>query len=404
MSTLPTTPLSRLPAPANGEGPQLPSVPRSLPELGKALAAAQEKCQPVEKNGEVKFNKVQYRYPTAQAILAEAGRAMQGTGLTMVPAAPRLIVLGTPPHVVYMLEQDFLLLHASGESLSLGRINWPVCPDNGRAVDKAYAAAQTTALAYMYRGILRMPHADPADDIAGRDDTPAKTEAAPPRTPAPPAPPAPAVETLCIDEVQAQALKALIRETGTDARKLCAAYKVPVIDKLPAAVYGEIHKKLTDRKQVSAKSPTTPAPLPTLSNEQTAHLVKIFSAKKLPLADWVTSLGAETIGGIPAVWFRWVCVQANRGADVHQLEQDYKVKRLSEIPLDRLEGQARAALMAHIDQLVGELDIPIESWNQRLLEMFNTTDSTALNNEQLEKLQLRLMDYKAKKAAQAGAA
>ena len=176
--TIPTTngPL----APAAEPGPATPCG-----KLVEALAACRDRCKAAPHDAVNAFHK--YRYSSAEVILAEAGRAMKNSGLTVIPVRERLTVLDCGSVAVYTLDLDLLLAHSSGECLPLEVRGWPVIPDKGRPLDKAFASALTTSLAYKLRDLLGMPRTDPADDIAAREDR-EEQPPAPPRKAEPPAP------------------------------------------------------------------------------------------------------------------------------------------------------------------------------------------------------------------------
>lgn len=147
-------------------GTELADSPKPViqPKLSAALSKAQQACKAVEKDSRNDFHR--YAYASAESIIAEAKMAMAGTGLSVMPHSPRMITNGPQQ----MLHRAVTIMHESGESVEMEPIEWPICPDRGRPLDKAYAAAMTTSLAYFLRDLLLMPRVDPSDDISGRDD------------------------------------------------------------------------------------------------------------------------------------------------------------------------------------------------------------------------------------------
>ncbi len=154
---------------ADGEIPTLAPMP--CPNLCAALAAAQKKCRAAAKESENTFH--HFKYASAESVFDEAKKAMADTGLALLPLGPKLVTLGNGQY--FALDWDAELLHISGESRAHKIVEgWPVIPDKGRPLDKAFASAITSALSYFLRNLLQMPRVDPADDIAGRDDRQAK--------------------------------------------------------------------------------------------------------------------------------------------------------------------------------------------------------------------------------------
>lgn len=143
------TPAPRQPVPAN---------------LAGALALAQQKCGAVKKDARNTHHG--YSYASAEAVIAEAKRALADTGLALVPSEQSLERIQGGG---YELVRKFLLIHVSGESLVLG-CAWPVIEERGRPVDKATAISATASLSYMLRDLLLMPRVKAEEDMAGRAD------------------------------------------------------------------------------------------------------------------------------------------------------------------------------------------------------------------------------------------
>lgn len=166
-----------------------PATPLKVGAIAKALATAQQKCKPVEKDARNTFHK--YSYASAEAILAAAQQALAASDLAVVCSSPRLTTIGSGSTTCHALVRNVTLIHSSGEYLPLDPLEWPVIPDKGRPLDKAFASAITSSLAYLLRDLLLMPRVDPEDEIAGRDDREQPQAAPAPQKPAP-AKPAPA--------------------------------------------------------------------------------------------------------------------------------------------------------------------------------------------------------------------
>jgi hypothetical protein len=164
--------------------PAFPAAPLGRPEIAKALAAAQQRCQPVPKDERNEYHR--YNYASSEAIIAEAKAALSSSGLALLPVEQSLVGSQREGEDRFELERKFLLLHASGECLPLVS-HWPVCPEKGRPLDKACAIAATLSLAYLLRDLLLMPRVDADDEVGSRDDRKAgPARAAPPKQPAGP--------------------------------------------------------------------------------------------------------------------------------------------------------------------------------------------------------------------------
>lgn len=192
----PEAPVNNLPARVvrplpDGEVPIL--IPPPTPKLCAALAAAQKKCKAAPKDAENTFH--HFKYASAEAIIQEAKEALADSGIAPLAFPPHMVTRGNGPTCYFFLERDVRLMHVSGEEITMA-CEWPVIPDKGRPLDKAFASADTTSLAYFYRDLLMMPRSDPADEMAGRKDEPAK----PQQQKSAPKPEAPKEPPLTIEE------------------------------------------------------------------------------------------------------------------------------------------------------------------------------------------------------------
>lgn len=139
-------------APAAGE--VAPVAFAAVPKLSAALAAARDRCRGARKDRTNAYH--DYAYSSADAVLAAAHAALDGSGLALVPVRQALTVAGAGGAALYALDRVFVLSHASGEWCRLDLDGWPVVPDKGRPMDKAFAIALTTSLAYMVTQLLQM--------------------------------------------------------------------------------------------------------------------------------------------------------------------------------------------------------------------------------------------------------
>ena len=152
----PATPPAPMPRPTlNGNAASLP----------EALLKAQRYAQPVAKSARNNFHG--YDYAPADAVIAEARRALNLAGLLAYRHLAR-IVADSEPHP--LLLSTFALEHpASGQTIVFVDLPYPIIEEKGRPWDKALAVALTTSLSYWLRDLLLMER-DEADDAAGRDD------------------------------------------------------------------------------------------------------------------------------------------------------------------------------------------------------------------------------------------
>lgn len=172
---VPAAPPQALVIPPPGARPA-PVGATACPGLAKALAAARDRCKAAAKDARNDFHK--YDYASADNVIAVATEALEGSGLALIPAREELVAVGS----TYALNRLLFLAHASGEFVPLETLGWPVVPDKGRPLDKAFAVALTSSLAYKLRDLLQIPRGT-EDDMSARDDREAQ---------APPPPPAPA--------------------------------------------------------------------------------------------------------------------------------------------------------------------------------------------------------------------
>ncbi len=224
--------------------PPEPEGVRPTGNLAAALSAACDRCRAAVKDARNEYHK--YDYASAEEILTVADEALQGTGLAVIPLRAKLTVVGSGNVAIHALDRDLLLSHASGESVPLRVEGWPVVTDKGRPLDKAFASALTTSLAYLLRDLLRIPRVDPADDIAARDDTqhqPAKAPAAPPK----PDPNAP------IGEAKGKELAKLLTATGTPEAEVLERFHVDALAKLPAEHLGNVTASLQAKAKLQAQ-------------------------------------------------------------------------------------------------------------------------------------------------------
>jgi hypothetical protein len=392
LTDLKEAPTDHLPATSSANG--RPAEQRSgLGNLAAALAKAQAKCKAAAKDAEVRGKTIRYKYTSSEAIIIEAKEALADSGLAPVASAPKLCVVGSGSIAAYTMKRNLGLLHSSGESLPLGELEWPVLCDAYRPLDKAFAGAVTTSLAYALRDLLLMPRVDPADDQAGRNEeqnAQAPPAAQTPPSPVPTNPPSSSAPPAGLTDQQEAELTSLIRETGTDAAKLLKHFGVPVLKKLTAEAFTHIRGELLRRKsQTQPTAPPTPA-VPLLSTEQLAALDRAIQTSGTPSAGWLTAIGVTTLDRVPAshaTWLRLLAIQ--KGDPVDSLKQ-LQVQRFLDIPVERIVPMTRGLLVRRVDELVEKLKITPEQWNAGLKAYYGHTDPTKLTAQQLDEIEARL--------------
>jgi hypothetical protein len=220
-------------------------------KLATALTAARERCQPAIKDRRNQFQK--YDYASSESIISEAREALKSTGLSPVLTSPKLRVTGSGHMAIYELTRHCHLIHTSGESVYLGELEWPVVVDKGRPIDKAFAIAITTSLAYFLRDLLLMPRGAQDDMDARKED---ESTPSPPAAAAGQPPPAMSTEKSSgtesemrereglISVEQYDELTKLIAESGTDHQKFCEHYQINGVSMLPAQHFNDARGKL----------------------------------------------------------------------------------------------------------------------------------------------------------------
>lgn len=140
-------------------------------KLAAALAAAQKQAKSVQHDGHNTAHG--YKYASAEAIIEESRDALSAHGLALLRVAS-VLHRPTEPiehvatnrrgesqafHIPVVYQRTDLLLHESGESLTL-ETEWPIIPEAGRPFDKATAAADTASLGYLLRDLLLLPRVE----------------------------------------------------------------------------------------------------------------------------------------------------------------------------------------------------------------------------------------------------
>lgn len=226
------------------DGTSVPSVmAQGCPSLTLALAKARDRCKAASKDARNEYQK--FDYASADQVIKVASEAMADSGLALLPVSEELYVLGNAQMACYALRRELILSHSSGEFVPLTIKGWPVVPDRGRPLDKAYAIALTSSLAYKLRDLLQMPRGT-SDDVAA---TPAPPQPQPQQVPDPNAQSSAAARPPTISEEQLASLSAIARAKGRtlqEVQSMTASAGVPVLAKLPATLYPWAALILTD--------------------------------------------------------------------------------------------------------------------------------------------------------------
>lgn len=140
----------------------------ACPKLSEALAAARDRCKAATKDSENAFH--HYKYASADEVISTACEALRGSGLALIPVGEELTIVQAGARTFYALNRSLVLSHSSGEFTPLEVRGWPVIEERGRPLDKAYAVALTTSLAYKLRDLLQMPRGEQFGEMDQRDD------------------------------------------------------------------------------------------------------------------------------------------------------------------------------------------------------------------------------------------
>ena len=165
--------------------------PKKPDNLNAALLAAQRGIEEVSKDSKNSYHG--YDYVSSEAMIGECRGVLHLYDLVLFETG---IEIDTFADKIVFVRVFYCLRHApSGEAMEWNRA-FPVVPDKGRPVDKAFAGALTTGLNYTLRGLLMIPRLDSSDDMdhSSRDDSKRRTsnraapapEHRPPSTPSTP--------------------------------------------------------------------------------------------------------------------------------------------------------------------------------------------------------------------------
>jgi len=168
------------------------------PKLAAALVTAQKIARGVEKDAKNSYH--DYKYASSESLIDEGRRSLLSADLALFPTSRKFGALDLrveqtgndkqgkpkpPKGAIGRVEMKYTLVHTSGEAAEIESGTW-VVPEAGRPEDKAEAAAVTSDLGYVLRGLLLLPRGMDTTPIEGRDDRDYVPPAAEDRAPEPP--------------------------------------------------------------------------------------------------------------------------------------------------------------------------------------------------------------------------
>ena len=146
---------------------------RARARLLKALRAAIAEAKEVAKGGRNALHS--YNYARAEDMIGEAKAILAKHGLAVLSLGRHIRRDEAGGRV---LATEWVLFHDEHGEVALGEHEWPIV-EEGRDVGKAFAAADTSSLAYFLRNLLQLPRVEQGgqiDDEKHADNMP--TEAA----------------------------------------------------------------------------------------------------------------------------------------------------------------------------------------------------------------------------------
>lgn len=139
-------------------------------KLAQKIAQAQKNIREVEKKARNEFHK--YNYASADAIIQEARKALQDTGVVVIQNNWHYKEQGGDVEKMYVLEVKFAVIDTETGYTEDFYVPVPFAPTPGRqGLDKAMFAALTESIAYFLRGLLLIPRIGEGEiPIPVRDD------------------------------------------------------------------------------------------------------------------------------------------------------------------------------------------------------------------------------------------
>lgn len=145
--------------------------------MANAVSKAQQCCKEVAKNGYNSYHR--YKYAKSEDIIATGKAALVEAGLTLLSLEWTVNGHAKEGADRVELSRKFILVHNESGNVMPMVLNWPICIEKGRPLDKATAIADTISQAYMLRDILLMPIGEPENEDAPKDETKAPEQTTP---------------------------------------------------------------------------------------------------------------------------------------------------------------------------------------------------------------------------------
>tara|TARA_B100001094_G_scaffold333401_1_gene411515 strand:+ start:1267 stop:1914 length:648 start_codon:yes stop_codon:yes gene_type:complete len=133
--------------------------------IESALVKAQGSIKPLKKDGKNDYSR--YLYATAENIINSSIEIFSSAGLAFDRKSHELFVFEGK----LLLKSVFNLTHGPTKEIAEYFGVWPIIEKKGTPLDKAYAAALTSSLAYTIRDVLKIPRSDEVENMDRRDDT-----------------------------------------------------------------------------------------------------------------------------------------------------------------------------------------------------------------------------------------
>ncbi len=133
--------------------------------IALGLLHAQSNLKGVRKASENKFHG--YKYAGAEDVITSSRNALHEQGLILIRDSAQLDVREGGKSAVLL--STYILASKDGDAMVHDQ-SFPVCPGNGRPMDKAVASAMTTSMSYFLRDLLMIPRVD-GEEVDLRDDT-----------------------------------------------------------------------------------------------------------------------------------------------------------------------------------------------------------------------------------------
>ena len=130
------------------------------PTINAALKMAQDNLGDVPKDSTNSFHK--YKYTSSEQMISSCRDALLAGGLVFSELGSEIVEVCEG---VVVARVSYRLNHPeSGESFEWSR-DFPIVPEKGRPLDKAFCGSLTSGMNYGLRGLLLVPRVDPSDEM-----------------------------------------------------------------------------------------------------------------------------------------------------------------------------------------------------------------------------------------------